>query len=91
MLLHRLQVFFLVLLLVTVGHHLLKDSIVWTVPVPPVPSVLPYIDSPLHTSYTNDPTILYAFNQITPITAVRTGYYRPLQKFVYRRRGHLGH
>jgi hypothetical protein len=89
MLLHRLQVFFLVLLLVTVGHHLLKDSIVWA-SAPPVP-VLPYIDSPLHTSYTNDPTILYAFNQITPVTAVRTGYYRPLQKFVYRRRGHLSH
>ena len=96
MLLQRLQAFFLVLLLVTVAHHLLKDTLIWRVshrPVLPIvsPTITPlFVELP--TSYTEyDPTVLYAFNPMTPTPTVRTGHHRPLQKFVYRRRGFRGH
>jgi len=84
MLLRRLEVFLIVLLLVTVGYHLFKDTVTSDRIRLPLPS-LPPLRSPvppllLH----SDPTLLYAFHPIG-ISSVANGSLRPLQQLVSRR------
>ena len=76
MLLRRLEVFLLVLLLVTVGYHHLKDTLQWKRPVP-LPPLRPFVPSFFpHGSFRKDNS-----------TSVENGTaYRPLQQFVSRRK-----
>lgn len=85
MLLRRVQVFILVLLMVTSIYHLFKDSptvVPQTLATPPLPPLRPVVHmKPLHvvvgppTRYEHDLTALYAFAPITS-DSYSSGAYR---------------